>query len=330
MRILLKRYMVAMITLANFSISATAHAADAASDYPKRSVRMLLPNAAGSSNDMLGRILSAKLGEALGQQVYVENQAGASGLIGMEMAKNSAPDGYTIVSASPAGMSIAPNLHKQLPYDPLNDFQFISLYAVLPNLLVVTPSLPVKTVQDLIEYVKARPGQINMASAGPGSQSHLAGVLLQIMGNFSSVHVPYKGGGASVVSVMTGETQWTITPASSVIGHVRSGKLRAVAHSLPQRSPLLVDIPTVGESIAGFSYSAWNGIVVSKATPAPVVEKIRTALLKTLSLQEVKESLNKQGAEIVTNTAEDFRNLVRAEIENTARVVKASGLKVVE
>jgi len=324
----LKLFVTASIALASFLFQHTASAADAASDYPKRAVRMLLPNAPGSSNDTLGRVLSARLGEVLGQQVFIENQAGAGGLIGMEMAKNAAPDGYTIVSASPSGMSIAPNLRQRLPYDPLNDFQFISLYAVLPNLLVVTPSLPIKTVQDLIEYSKARPGQVNMASAGPGSQSHLAGVMMQIMGNFSSVHIPYKGGGASVVSVMAGESHWTITPASSVVGHVRSGKLRAVAHSLPQRSALLADVPTVGETIRGFSYSAWNGIVVPKATPAPIVEKIRAALLKTLRLPEVKDALNKQGAEIVTNTAEEFRNLVQAEIESTAKVVKASGLKV--
>jgi tripartite-type tricarboxylate transporter receptor subunit TctC len=296
-------------------------------DFPRRPVRMILPNAPGSSNDTLARILGSRLGDALGQSIVIENQAGAAGLIGMEMAKNARPDGYTIVSASPSGMSIAPNLHKRLPYDPLNDFQFVSLYAVLPNLLVVTPSLPVKTVQDLIDYAKARPGQVNMASAGPGSQSHLAGVMLQLMGNFTSVHVPYKGGGASVIAVMAGETQWYFSPASSVVGHVRSGKLRAVAHSLPQRTALLPDVPTVAETIKGFNYSAWNGIVVPRETPAPVVEKIRAALIKTVAIPEVKEAINKQGAEVVIDTADEFRALVQAEIENTARVVKATDLK---
>lgn len=328
MRTALKLLVATTVALAGFLFAYPAAAADAASDYPKRAVRMLMPNAVGSSNDTLGRLLSVKLAEVLGQPVYVENQPGAGGMIGMEMAKKAAPDGYTIVSASSAGMSIAPNLYERLAYDPLNDFQFISLYAVLPNLLVVTPALPIKTVQDLIEYSKSHPGQVNMASAGPGSQSHLAGIKLQMMGNFSSVHIPYKGGGGSVVSVMTGETQWTITPVSSVIGHVRSGKLRAVALSLPQRSALLADVPTVGETIKGFSYSAWNGILVPKGTPAPIVEKLRAALLKTLRLPEVRDALNRQGAEVVTNTAEEFRNLVQAEIESTARVVKASGLKV--
>ena len=296
-------------------------------DYPRRPVRMLLPNAPGSSNDTLARILGSKLGEVLGQSIVIENQAGAAGLIGMETTKNAKADGYTIASASPSGMSIAPNLHRRLPYDPLNDFQFVSLYAVLPNLLVVTPNLPIKTVQDLIDYAKARPGQCNMASAGPGSQSHLAGVMLQLMGNFTSLHVPYKGGGASVIAVMAGETQWYFSPASSVISHVRSGKLRAVAHSMPQRTALLQDVPAVSETVKGFNYSAWNGIVVPKGTPQVILDKLRAALIKTVALPDIKEGINKQGAEVVINTPEEFRALVQAEIEATAKVVKATDLK---
>ncbi len=304
----------------------TASAADVASDYPKRPIRMLVPNAPGSSVDVLGRLLALKLGEVIGQQIVVENHAGAGGQIGMEMGKNAAPDGYTIIVASPPGMSIAPNLRKT-PYDPLSDFQFVSMYAVLSNLLVVTPALPIKTVQELIDYSKSKPGQINMASAGPGSQSHLAGEMLKLMGNFPSVHVPYKGGGASVLSVMTGETQWSITPAAAAMGHVNSGKLRAIAHSLPQRTPLLAGIPTIGESLPGFSYSGWNGLLLPKGTPAPIVEKLRAALLKTVMLPELRELFSKQGAEVVTNTAEEFRNLVQAEIESTGKVVKAANIK---
>jgi tripartite-type tricarboxylate transporter receptor subunit TctC len=296
-------------------------------DYPRRAVRMISPNAPGSANDTLGRILGAKLGEVLGQQVIIENQAGASGLIAMENLKNAQPDGYTILLASPSGLSIAPLLQKRVSYDPLNDFQFVSLLAVLPNLLVVTPSLPVKTVQELIDYCKARPGQINMASAGPGSQSHLAGTMLQLAGNFASVHVPYKGGGPSVASVMSGESQWTLTPASAAVGPARSGRLRALAQSLPQRTPLLEGVPAVAETLPGFSYSAWNGVVVPKATPKPVADKLRAALLKTVALPEVKEGFGKQGAEVSTDTPEEFREMVRAEIESMKKVVKAANLK---
>lgn len=321
-----------MTTLAALLALATVSQAQSAlaqsDDFPKRAVRMISPNAPGSSNDTLARILAAKMGEVLGQQVIIENQAGASGLIAMENLKNAQADGYTIIAASPSGVSIAPLLQKSVPYDPLNDFQFVSLVAVLPNMLVVTPSLPVKTVQELIDYCRARPGQINMASAGPGSQSHLAGVMLQLAGNFTSVHVPYKGGGPSVTAVMAGESQWTITPASSTVGPARSGRLRAIAHSLPKRTPLLEGIPTVAETIPGFSYSAWVGVLVPKGTPRPVADKLRAALLRTVALPEVKEGFGKQGAEVASDTPEEFREVVRAEIENMRKVVKAADLKI--
>jgi tripartite-type tricarboxylate transporter receptor subunit TctC len=297
-------------------------------DYPRRAVRMISPNAPGSSNDTLARILAAKMGEVLGQQVIIENQAGASGLIAMENVKNAPADGYTVIAASPSGVSIAPLLQKHAAYDPLNDFRFVSLVAELPNMLVVTPSLPVRTVQELIDYCKARPGQINMASAGPGSQSHLAGVMLQLAGNFTSVHVPYKGGGPSVASVMSGESHWTFTPASSTVGPVRAGRLRAVAHSLPKRTPLLEGIPAVAETLPGFSYSAWVGVLAPKATPLPVAEKLRAALLKTVALPDVREGFGKQGAEVSTDTPEAFREMVRVEIENMRKVVKAADLKI--
>lgn len=321
-----------MTTLAALLALATVSQAQSAlaqsDDFPKRAVRMISPNAPGSSNDTLARILAAKMGEVLGQQVIIENQAGASGLIAMENLKNAQADGYTIIAASPSGVSIAPLLQKSVPYDPLNDFQFVSLVAVLPNMLVVTPSLPVKTVQELIDYCRARPGQINMASAGPGSQSHLAGVMLQLAGTFTSVHVPYKGGGPSVTAVMAGESQWTFTPASSTVGPARSGRLRAIAHSLPKRTPLLEGIPAVAETIPGFSYSAWVGVLVPKGTPRPVADKLRAALLRTVALPEVKEGFGKQGAEVATDTPEEFREVVRAEIENMRKVVKAADLKI--
>jgi len=317
-----------IILLSNAVFAQRVMNAEAVKDYPNRPIRMILPNAPGSSNDVLGRIFATKLGEVIGQQVVVENHAGAAGLIGMEMAKSAQADGYTIISTSPASMTILPNIRKKLNYDPLGDYQFISLYAVLPNMLVVNPSLPIQTVQDLIKYCNANPEKVYVASAGPGSQSHLASLLMQVSANFSSIHVPYKGGGASVLAVMTGEAQWTITPASSVMGHVRNGKLRAVAHSLSQRSQLMGDIPTVGETIPGFSYSAWNGIVMPKGVPIAIVDKFRVSMIKTLNMTEVKDLLGKQGAEAFTNTPEQFRTLVQTELESTAKVVKVSNLTI--
>ena len=297
-------------------------------DYPKRPVKLLVPNAAGSSNDTLSRILAQYLGQELGQNIVVENQAGASGLVGMEMGKNAPPDGYTLIAGSPSGTTIAANLRKSLPYDPLHDYDYISMYAVLPNLLVVNPSLPVSTLPQFLDYLRNAKGDIFMASAGPGSQSHLAGAMLQQMGKFPSVHVPYKGGGPQVLAVMSGEAQWTITPASSVLGHTRTGKLRAIAQSLPQRTPLIPDVPSVSETIPGYTYSAWNGLLAPKGTPPAILAKIRAALARTVARPEVKEGFGHQGAEAMTNTPEEFRRIVQSDMESTAALVKAIDLKI--
>ena len=320
--------LVSVLAAVAFGCIALPASSAAADDYPSRPLKLIMPNAAGSSSDTIGRILAKYLGDTLGQQVVVENYAGAGGTIGMDVAKKAQPDGYTIVAVTPAGTSIASNLRKNLTYDPVEDFDYISTYAVLPNLLVVNPQLPIKTMQDLIDYARAHPADTFMASAGPGSQSHLAGEMLINMGKFPSTHVPYKGGGASVVAVMSGEAQWTITPASSVLGHARSGKLRAIAHSLSQRSELMPDIPTVQETVPGYSYSGWNGLAVPKGTPPSIVAKIRSALMQTLAKAEVKEALGKQGAEIVTSSPEEFRKMVREETQSLAEVVKAAKLQV--
>lgn len=297
-------------------------------DYPKRPVKLIVPNAPGSSNDTLSRILAQHLGQELGQNVVVENDAGAAGMVGMEMGKNAAPDGYTLIAGSPAATTIAANVRKNLPYDPINDFEYISLYADLPSLLVVNPSLPVKTLPELLDYLRSAKGDVFMASAGPGSQSHLAGAMLQQMGKFPSVHVPYKGGGPQVLAVMSGEAQWTITPAASVLGHTRSGKLRAIAESLPTRTPLIPDVPAVAETIPGYRYSAWNGLLAPKGTPPAVIAKIRAALAKAVTNPQLKEGFARQGAEPVVNTPEEFRKLAKAEMESTAALVKAIDLKI--
>jgi tripartite-type tricarboxylate transporter receptor subunit TctC len=245
----------------------------------------------------------------------------------MEIARNANPDGYTLISASTAAMSIAPQIHAKLPYDPLNDYAFLSLFAVTPNVLVVNPSLPVKSVKDLIELARSKPGQINMASAGAGSQSHLAGVLLTTMGKFESLHVPYKGGG-STPAVAAGESHWSINPAPSVQGLVKAGRLRAIGHSLPKRSQLLGDLPPIAETVPGYDYSGWQGLLAPRATPKPIVEKLREALLKTMNMPEVRNALQNQGAEIVTNTPDEFRKFVQEEMRRLGPVVKSAGLKV--
>jgi tripartite-type tricarboxylate transporter receptor subunit TctC len=297
-----------------------------AQDYPRKAIRMIMPNAAGASIDILGRIVALKLGEALGEQIVVENRAGAGGAIGMEALKIAAPDGYTVLAASTAAMSIIPNLRKNLPYDPLKDFAFVSLYAITPNALVVNPNVPVKSTQELIEYLKARGPQTNMASAGPGSQSHMAGVLFMQMTGVQSVHVPYKGGGPSVASVMANESQWTITPAPAVFSFLKQNRLRMLAHTLPERSPLFPGVPTVAETVPGYTYSGWTGLMLPKGTPQPVIDKLRNTLLKVAATPEFREMIANQGAVVQTSTPEEFARLVASEIEAMGRGVKAAKL----
>lgn len=320
----------AMSLLAFIGIAALPHqamAAEAAKAYPSRPIRMLMPNAPGSSTDALGRVVANKLGDVLGQQIVVDNRAGAGGIIGMEIAKTALPDGYTLISASTAAMSIAPHIHRKLPYDPLKDYAYLSLFAVTPNVLVVNPALPVKSVKDLIDLAKAKSGQINMASAGSGSQSHLAGVLLQNMGQFNSLHVPYKGG-ASTPAVAAGESHWSINPAPSVQGLVKAGRLRAIGHTLPKRTAMLGDMPAIAETVPGFEYGGWQGLLAPRGTPRPVLDKLRDGLMKAMNLQETREIMNRQGAEVMTNTPEEFLRFVQEEIKKFGPVVKAAGLKV--
>ena len=307
--------------------SGIASAAGTPDNYPIRPIRLIMPNAPGSANDTMGRILAAKLGEALGQQMVVDNRAGAGGILGMEIGKHANPDGYTLVSPSTAATSIAPHIQK-LPYDPVKDYEFISLFAIMPNILVVNPTQPPKSVKEFIDYAKTSGGKLNMASAGTGAQSHLSGTALMIAAGFQSVHVPYKGGGASVAAVVANESQWTFTPAAAVMSLIRANRLRALGHSLPKRTSLLGDLPAIAETLPGFTYSGWYGISAPKNTPKPVLDKLRNTLLKVAASPEFKELISAQAAEVVTTTPEEFRKFIVDDIAQTGKAVRAAGLKV--
>lgn len=302
-------------------------AADAAKDYPIRPIRLIMPNAPGSSADTMGRIAAAKLGEALGQQIVVDNRAGAGGVVGMEIGKNSNPDGYTLITTSLGALTVSPHIRKNLPYDPMKDFEYVTLYSRQGNVLVVNPALPVKSVKELIEYAKARPGKVNMATAGIGAQSHLNGTALMIAGGFESVHVPYKGGGPSMAAVIAGEAQWSIAPAGAMMSHVRAGRLRALGHTLPQRSPLMGDMPAIAETLPGFKYIAFSGFLASKGTPKPVMQKINATMARIVATPEMREQLALQGAEPATGTSDEFRRAVQEELLEIGKLVKAIGLK---
>ncbi len=306
---------------------APASAADATKDYPNRPIRLIVPNAAGSSVDTLSRIVAAKLGDVLGQQIVVDNRAGAGGIIGMEIAKGANPDGYTLITASSAASTIARLLVKNPTFHPVTDYDYVVQFAETPNVLVVNPSLPIKTVKELIAYANSKQAQFNMASAGAGSQSHLAGAYFVQAANFQSLHVPYKGGGPMVASVIGNESQWALPPAPAVMTHVNSGRLRALGHSLPKRSPLLGDIPPIAETIPGFDYSGWMGFFMPKGTPKPITDKLRAAVVKTTEQPDVKKLFAVQATEIVITGPEEFRKLVQESMVQNAKVVAAVGLK---
>jgi tripartite-type tricarboxylate transporter receptor subunit TctC len=287
---------------AAFAASVGAQAAEPANNYPSRPIRMLVPNAPGSSVDTLSRI------------------------VGMEIAKHAAPDGYTMISATTAASTVAVLLQKNPTFDPLKDYDYVSQFAVTANVLVVHPSQPVKSVKDLIELAKSKQGNLNMASAGSGSQSHLSGAYFMSVANMPSLHVPYKGGGPSVASVLAGESQWTLTPAPAVMTHVNSGKLRAIGHSLPGRSQLMGNIPPIAETLPGFDYSGWQGFFMPKGTPKPIMDKLRAAVVKTAHSPEVVKALAVQATEVVTGTPEEFRKVVQASLVNNAKVIKLIGL----
>lgn len=306
--------------------SAEGRAADIAAGYPARPIRLLVPNAPGSSVDTLSRIIGNKLTEVIGQQVVIDNRAGAGGIVGMEIARNAAPDGYTLISATTAASTVAVLLQKRPPFDPLKDYDYLTQLAVTANVLVVHPSLPVKSVRDLIELAKSRNGKLNMASAGAGSQSHLSGAYFMSVANMSSLHVPYKGGGASVASVLSGESQWTLTPAPAVMTHVNSARVRAIGHSLPKQSPLMGKIPPISDTLPGFDYSGWQGFFLPRGTPRAIADKLREAAIRTMNSPDVVKSLAVQATEVVTGTPEEFRKVVADSLVKNAKVIKAVGL----
>jgi len=298
-----------------------------AADYPTRPIRLVMPNAPGSSADTLGRIVAVRLGESLGQQIVVDNRAGAGGSMGLEIGKNAIPDGYTLITTSISGLTVSPHIRKDLGYDPIKDFEYVAMYSRQGSVLVVNTALPVKSVKELMDYAKGKQGKINMASAGPGSTSHFSGSALMAAGGFSSLHIPYKGGGPSVAAVVANEAQWTMPPSAAVMSLVRSGRLRALGHSLPQRTPLLPDIPAISESLPGFKHVTFSGFLAPRNVPKPVLDKIRAHVAKVVNSPEVREQFGLQGAEPATGTPEEFRRVMQEELTEMGKLVKTIGLK---
>ncbi len=302
-----------------------AHSQDA--DFPSRPVKLIVPNAPGSSVDTIGRILGNQLISAAGFKVFVENKAGAAGALGIDAGKNSVADGYTLIVASSSSITVAPLLQKSISYDPLKDFDFVSMVAVLPNVLVCNTAMKIESVADLIAYAKANPGKVNMASAGPGSVSHLAGVSLTTAAGFESLHVPYKGGSQSVASVVSGETHWTLTPAPAAMALVRGGRLRLLGHSLAKGIHPLGKAPAIADTVPGFDYGSWIGLMAPKGLQTAVADKLRKGLVAALQQPALREAFDANGAVAAASTAEEFRTYLARDIEQNRKAISAAGLK---
>lgn len=308
-------------------ISATMTGAAFAQNWPQRPVRMIVPNGPGASSDNLARVLALKLSEAAGHQMIIDNRPGAGGLIGMEIAARAVPDGYTVLATSTANHVIAPQLPRKLSFDPLNDFEPVSLYGVTQNVLVVHPSLPAKTAQELIALLKASPGKYNMASAGAGSQSHLAGVQLMLAAGTEATHVPYKGGGLSVGSVVANESQFTFTPVAATIQFIRSGQLRALATAGTARSTQLPELPTLGEAaLPGFQSTGWVGVMVPRGTPQAVSRRMHALIVQVMNQPETRALIAKAGADPVSSSPEEMGKFIREEWDRFGVAVKAAKL----
>jgi tripartite-type tricarboxylate transporter receptor subunit TctC len=315
----------AVLAISVLGSGLAAAATDPASDYPQRPIRLMVPNAPGASVDTLSRIVATSLSEVLGHQVVIDNRAGAAGVIAMEIAKDAAPDGYTLISATTAASTVARLLQKKPTFNPVTDYEYVVQYAETPNVLIVNPAVPVKTMKEFIAYANSSK-DFRMASAGAGSQSHLSGAYLQQFAKITSLHVPYKGGGASVASVVGGEAHWTLTPAPAVMAQVNAGRVRAVAHSLPKASPLFPNIPPIADTLPGFDYSGWQGFFFPKNTPRAIVQKMRNAVVQTMERPEVKKGMAFQATAIVIRDAAEFRKVVQDSMAQNAKLIKSLGI----
>jgi tripartite-type tricarboxylate transporter receptor subunit TctC len=301
----------------------------AAQTFPNKPVRMVVPFPPGGGIDTVARIISPRLSENLGQSIIVDNRSGgAGGTVGTEFVAKSLPDGYTLL-ATFASHAMNAALYTKLGFDTLNDFAPITLIATVPNILVVNPALPVTTVKELIALAKKRPGEILYASVGSGTPAHLSAELFNLMAGIKMTHVPYKGAAASIVALISGETQLTFTTVLVALPHVNSGKLRAIAVASSKRSAAMPGIPTIDESgLSGYESNAWYGLLAPAKTPPAIVERLHAETVKVLRLPEIRDSFTKQGAEPVGSTPEQFGAIVKAEIEKWRKVVQATGAKV--
>lgn len=319
MRIVGSRLVAALVLILLACVGARAD------DYPNRPVRLIIPFPPGGSNDVVGRMVANGLSARLGQQVFVDNRAGAGGILGTEACANAAPDGYTICIISIAH-AVNPALHK-LKYDSIKSFTPIAILATGPNVLVVNPELPVKTVADLIKLAKEKPGQLDYASAGIGSFQHLGGELFKLTAGVNLVHVPYKGGGPAMQDVIGGHIKIMFSSLIQTTPFIKTGQLRPLGTGGPKRSAVLPDVPTIGETVPGYDAENWWGVVAPAGLPAPLVEKLHKDIQAVLQAPDLKAQFAREGAQTLDMSSAEFATYIQREIDKWGRVVKEGNIR---
>ena len=317
-----RRSLLAGIAAAPFVRSARAQAA-----WPTRPVQVMVPYPPAGGADTTARILYAKVGNMLGQQFVIENRGGAGGTIGEALVAKASPDGYSILHDATA-FSVNGGLYSSLPFDYIRDFDPVALVSLVPNILVVTPSLPVKTMADVIAYAKAQPGGIDIASSGNGTLQHLSLELFRFMTGVKVTHVPYRGGGPAVNDVIAGQIKFYFANGSAVVGMIQSGQLKAIAHTGKGRLKSLPDIPPMSDTLPGFEAYEWNGVFVPHGTPPAIVSALNGAINEALGAPEIKERFEQLNIASRPNTPEEFRAFVKDQIARWAKVVKEANIKI--
>lgn len=306
-------------------LSSTAGAL--AQNYPSATIRMVVPFPAGGGVDSMGRIVAQKLSEALGRQVVVDNRGGANGMVGSELVARAPKDGYTLLMNG-ANFVTTPSLFKKVTYDPIKDFDPVSLVAAAPNVLVAHPSLQASNVKQLIAIAKARPGDVYYAGSGSGSTPHLAAELFKVMTKTEMVHVPYRGTGPAITGLLSGEAGIMFMPALAAVPHVKSARMKALAVTSARRLPALPDLPTVAESgLPGYESSQWYGVCVPAGTPAEIANILNTAIARSMQSVEMKTRMTDAGSIAIGSTREEFGRYIKSEFDKWARVIQLSGAK---
>jgi tripartite-type tricarboxylate transporter receptor subunit TctC len=295
--------------------------------YPVKPIRLIVPFAPGGATDILARLISQKLTEVWGQQVVVENRPGGGTVIGTDLVAKAPSDGYTLLMVSTSTVT-APTLLPKLPYDTLRDLAPVIQLVSSPNVLAVHPSLPAKSVRELIELARARPNQVAFGSGGNGTSTHLGGEILRLMAGVSMVHVPYKGAAPSTVAVLSGEVAWQFSAILSTVPYLKSGRLRALAVSGLQRSPVLPEVPPVADTLPGFEASPWTGVSAPGGTPKDLVARINQEIAKAFNAPDIRERLTRDGNEVVAAPPEQFDAFFRAQIEKWGKVIREAGIRL--